>query len=107
MFPNVNPRQMKKMMQQMGMKTEELDAQEVVIKLQDRNIVIENPSVTLVEVQNQKTYQISGEEKVVQEIPSEDIKMVAEQANVNEEEAKKALEGNGGDLAEAILSLTS
>ncbi len=107
MFPKVNPRQMKKMMRQMGMKTEELDAQEVVIKLQDMNIVIENPSVTVVEVQNQKTYQIAGEEKVVQEIPSEDIKMVAEQANVSEEEAKKALEGSGGDLAEAILSLTS
>ncbi len=98
---------MKKMMQQMGMKTEELDAQEVVIKLQDRNIVIKNPSVTLVEVQNQKTYQIAGEENDVQEIPSEDIKMVAEQANVSDVEAKKALEGSGGDLAEAILSLTS
>lgn len=107
MFPKVNPRQMKKMMQQMGMKTEELDAQEVVIKLQDRNIVIKNPSVTLVEVQNQKTYQIAGEENDVQEIPSEDIKMVAEQANVSDVEAKKALEGSGGDLAEAILSLTS
>ncbi|MFQ5888035.1 MAG: nascent polypeptide-associated complex protein [Candidatus Hydrothermarchaeales archaeon] len=106
MFPKVNPRQMKKMMRQMGMKTEELDAQEVVIKLSDRNIVIENPSVTMVEIQNQKTYQVAGTERIAQEIPPEDIKMVAEQANVSEEEAKKALEENGGDLAEAIMSLT-
>ncbi|MFQ5975064.1 MAG: nascent polypeptide-associated complex protein [Candidatus Hydrothermarchaeales archaeon] len=107
MFPKVNPRQMKKMMRQMGMKTEELDAEEVVIKLSDRKIVIDNPSVTMVEVQNQKTYQVMGNERIVQEIPQEDIKMVAEQANVSEEEAKKALEESGGDLAEAILSLTS
>ncbi len=107
MLPNVNPRQMKKMMRQMGMKTEELDAEEVIIKLSDKKIVIDNPSVTLVEVQKQKTYQIMGNERVIQDIPPEDIKMVAEQANVSKEEAKKALEESGGDLAEAIMSLTS
>ncbi|MFQ6136748.1 MAG: nascent polypeptide-associated complex protein [Candidatus Hydrothermarchaeales archaeon] len=107
MFPKINPRQMKKMMRQMGMKMDELDAEEVVIKLPDREIVIKNPSVTVVEVQNQKTYQVMGEERVVQLIPDADVKMVAEQANVSEEEARKALEESGGDLAEAILSLTS
>ncbi len=107
MIPNMNPRQMKKMMKQMGMKTEELDAVEVIIKLSDGTIIIDNPSVTVVEVQNQKTYQIMGSERVVQDIPLEDIKMVAEQANVSEDAAKKALEENEGDLAEAIMSLSS
>lgn len=107
MMPRVNPKQMKKMMRQMGMKTEELDALEVVIKLPDRNIIIDKPSVTVVEVQNQKTYQIAGNERIEQEIPLEDIKMVAEQANVSEIEAKEALEKCAGDLAEAIMSLTS
>ena len=38
-------------------------------------------------------------------IPDEDIEMVANQANVSEDEAKAALEDTNGDLAEAILKL--
>ncbi|HDH28724.1 MAG TPA: nascent polypeptide-associated complex protein, partial [Euryarchaeota archaeon] len=40
MLPNVNPRQMKKMMRQMGMEMKELSAKEVVIRLEDTEIVI-------------------------------------------------------------------
>lgn len=105
MFPKVNPRQMKRMMKQMGMAMEELDAKEVIIKLEDGEIVIRNPSVSVVKVKNQKTYQIMGEEQVVQGIPEEDVEMVAEKAGVSLEEAKEALEKSNGDLAEAIMSL--
>ena len=38
-------------------------------------------------------------------IPDGDIKMVAAQASVSEEDAKKALEESGGDIAEAITRL--
>lgn len=105
MFPKVNPRQMKRMMKQMGMAMEELDAKEVIIKLEDGEIVIRNPSVSVVKVKNQKTYQIMGEEQVVQGIPEEDVEMVAEKAGVSLGEAKEALEKSNGDLAEAIMSL--
>jgi nascent polypeptide-associated complex subunit alpha len=105
MFPKINPRQMKKLMKQMGMEMEELEAKEVVIKLADSEIIIENPKVSVVTAMNQKTYQITGTEKVGQSIPAEDIKLVAAQANVSEEEARKALEEANGDLAQAILKL--
>ncbi len=108
MFPGkINPRQMKKMMKQLGMEMEELAAREVVIKLEDREIVIENPSVSVVKAMGQKTYQITGEEREVTSIPEEDVKLVAEQAGVSLEEAREALEKTGGDLAEAIVLLTS
>ena len=105
MFPKMNPRQMKRMMKQMGMAMEELDAKEVLIKLEDREIVIKNPTVSVVKVQNQKTYQVMGEEQEVQSVPEEDIKMVAEKAGVSLEDARDALERSKGDLAEAIMSL--
>lgn len=101
----MNPRQMKKMMRKMGMESEELDAEEVIIKLRDREIIIENPGVNVVTAMGQKTYQITGEEKANVTIPEEDVKLVAMQANVTEEEAKKALEDKDGDLAEAIVLL--
>lgn len=105
MFPNVNPKQMKKMMKQMGMSMDELDAIEVIIKMEGREIVIENPSVTVIKAQGQKNYQITGTEVERLSIPKEDIQMVMSQAGVSEEEAVKALKDTEGDLAEAIMKL--
>jgi nascent polypeptide-associated complex subunit alpha len=96
---------MKRMMRQLGMEMEELDAKEVIIRLEDREIIISNPKVSVVKAMNQRTYQVVGEEKEVQRIPEEDVTIVAEQAGVNEEEALRALRESGGDLAEAIMKL--
>lgn len=93
------------MMRQLGMEMEELEAEEVVIKLKDGRIVIQDPQVSVVKARNQKTYQITGEEVMKQEVPEEDVKLVAEQAGVSEEDASKALQKTGGDLAEAIMKL--
>jgi nascent polypeptide-associated complex subunit alpha len=112
MIPNMNPRQMKKMMRQMGMKMEELDAEGVIIKLMDgREIIIDNPGVSIVTAMGQRTYQIVGEERIVEseadalEVSEDDIKLVMEQTGAGEEEARRALEESGGDLAGAIMGL--
>jgi nascent polypeptide-associated complex subunit alpha len=103
-----------RMMQKMGMDTKSLDdVRDVTIRTSDRKIIIEEPSVMSIAMQGQNMYQITGgtirEEIITSEvkvtIPEEDVKMVAEQANVSMDDAKKALEGSGGDLAEAIVSL--
>ncbi|MBM3200404.1 nascent polypeptide-associated complex protein, partial [Candidatus Woesearchaeota archaeon] len=43
MFPNINPKQLEKAMRQMGVKQEEIDATEVVIKTHNKELVIRNP----------------------------------------------------------------
>ena len=58
----------------------------------------------------QETYQIEGKAREVEleyevEIPDEDVEMVANSANVSEDEARAALEECKGDLAEAIMKL--
>jgi len=106
----MNPRQMKKLMRQMGIKMEELDGvKEVIIRLENREIVIKEPAITVITAQGEKSYQIvpgSEEVRAVVSIPEEDIKLVMEQAGVDYEAAKKALEDAKGDLAEAILKLS-
>ena len=106
----MNPRQMKRLMRQMGIKMEELEGvEEVVIRLGDREIVLKEPTVTLMVVQGEKSYQIvpgSEEVREVLKIPEEDIQLVMEQAGVDRETALKALEETKGDIAEAILKLT-
>ncbi len=106
----MNPRQMKKLMRQLGIKMEELEGvKEVVLRLEGKEIVLKDPVVTVMVVQGEKTYQIvpgSEEVREVLEIPEEDVQLVMEQAGVDRETALKALKETKGDIAEAILKLT-
>ena len=114
MIPGMNKKQMKQMerqMKKMGMKMEELHgAQEVIIRFEDKELIIDNPSVSLMNVMGQETYQIEGKAREVEleyeiEIPDEDVEMVANCAGVSQEKAREALEECKGDLAEAIMKL--
>ena len=111
MFPGLggmDPRKMKSMMQQLGIKTEELNAKRAIFELEGKKLVVDSPQITVMTVQGQKTYTVVGEakeEKGSVEIPDSDIQMVAQQAKVSQEEAKKALDDTKGDIAEAISRL--
>jgi len=102
----LNPKQIEKAMKRMGVQTQEIEAEEVIIRTKDKEIVISNPQVAKVNMMGQDTFQISGEvsEHPKEKFSSEDIKMVMEQTNATEDEARKALEETG-DIAESILKL--
>lgn len=104
----MNPKQMKKMMKQMGIEMEEIDAEEVVIRTSDEELIFRNPTVSKISARGVETFQVVGEYEVTKRAPQineEDVKLVMEQANVDEETARKALEEAGGDLAEALMKL--
>ena len=110
MLPGMNPRKMQQMMKRMGIQQIDIPATEVIIKTEDKEIVITEPSVSKVNMMGQETFQISGQvnerEKTTEtEINEDDVKTVMEQANVDEEKAKEALEKANGDLAKAIMDL--
>ncbi len=108
MFPNVNPTQMKSLMKQMGVKQEDVSAERVIIENMEKRIVIEPAYVQKITMQGQESWQISGESREelrVQEITDSDIDLVVEKTGVGRGSAKKALEANRGDIAEAIVSL--
>jgi len=105
----INDRQLQRMMKQMGMKTQDIDAVEVIIKGKERDWNIKNPKVTIVEVQGQKVIQVIGEiqeiEKEKLPFTEEDIKLVMEQANATREEAIESLRATNGKPAEAIIEI--
>ncbi len=105
MIPNINPKQMEKMMKQLGVKQEKIDSYEVVIKTKDKNLVIKNPEVLKVNMMGQESLQITGNIEEETNITEDDVNTVAEQANVDRKTAKSALEKNNGDLAAAIVEL--
>jgi len=96
-------------MKQMGISQNEISAKRVVIeKEDDSKIIIENPSVTKIQMQGQESFQITGEireETAEVEISKEDIQTIIEKTGCSEKQARKALEKTG-DLAEAILELS-
>lgn len=108
MLPGIggmDPKQMGKLMQQMGIKSEEVSANRVVIERDGVNLIIEQPQITKISMKGESTYQIAGQIKEEAAISDEDVKMVVEQAKCSTEEAKKALEAANGDIAEAIVKL--
>jgi nascent polypeptide-associated complex subunit alpha len=125
----LNPRKMQQMMKQMGIDVEELDAEEVIIRTEDEELVFEAPQVTQMDAQGQQTYQIVGEPDsrprsdtgaagAVESgeesddggdggIPDADVEIVSQRAGVTESTARKALEKHDGDLAAAVSELES
>jgi nascent polypeptide-associated complex subunit alpha len=122
MHKRMNPREQKRMMQRMGMNMDTIaDVQQVIIRTSDKDIVIDEPEVAILQVQGQKMYQVIGGQ-VSEQAPSqrqnntaasqptfseEDVQLVADQTGKSLEKAKGALEECGGDLAKAILLLQS
>lgn len=107
----MNPKKMKQMMKQMGISVDEVsDVEQVIIRTPDKDIVFNDANVSIMNAQGVDTYQIVGTPEEVArevEIPEDDVRLVTEQTGVSEEKAKEALKNANGDLAEAIMQLSS
>ena len=101
---------MKQAMKKLGIQQEDIEATQVIIRMEDKDLVINNPQVVKVNMGGQETYQVVGEaqEQAVSaepEINEDDIQTVMDQTGVDEAKAKAAIEEHEGDLAAAIMSL--
>ncbi|AGB33020.1 NagC family transcriptional regulator [Natrinema mahii] len=117
----LNPRKMEQMMEQMGIDVEDIDAEEVIIRTDEYDLVFDDAEVTKMDARGQETYQVIGSPEEVEagsaggsadaggdagsSIPDEDVELVATRAGVSEDEAREALEDADGDLAAAVESL--
>src|SRR5437899_6954171 len=106
----INPREANRMMQRMGMQVKQVDdVSRVIIESCSKRIVIGAPEVAIVTVQGQTVYQVGGGtargEGLAGVSTQEDAKRAASQAGVSVDEAAKALQQSGGDLAQAIIVL--
>jgi len=106
----IDSRRARRMMRQLGMRMEEVpDVERVILQGREREIVVEGPVVTVIDLKGQKIFQVTGgriTERML-EIPEEDVQLVAQQAGVTPERARAALREAEGDLAKAILLLTT
>jgi nascent polypeptide-associated complex subunit alpha len=125
----LNPRKMQQMMEQMGIDIEEIDAEEVIIRTPEEDLVFDDAEVQLMNAQGQQTYQVVGEpesrarddggaapaveaggdedegDEGEGAIPQGDVDIVVQRTSVSEGEAREALVETDGDLAAAIERL--
>lgn len=94
-----------KMMEQMGMEMEELDADKVEIKVGGKTLVFDSPEISKINAQGQEIFQLQGSYREEEAGPEEeDVELVMEKTGCSQEDAVKALEEND-DVAGAVMSL--
>ena len=118
------------MMDQFGIDLTEIDAEEVVIKTADEELVFTDAEVQKMDAQGQATYQVigspesrprgeggsasdagddtsadTGGDAGGSAVEPQDVEIVAQRTGVTEEQAREALEATDGDLAAAVERL--
>ncbi len=107
----MNPRQMNQMMKKLGINVKEIpNVEKVIILTEKKEFVFTDAEVTVMDAQGQKTYQVTGNPSIAnreKKLPDEDINLIVEQTGVSKKQAEKVLKETDGDIAEAIMKLSS
>lgn len=106
-------REMRRMLDKMGLEMKDLgNVEEVVIKTDTKELYLIKPQVLEMKGKDSTIFQVvatSIEEKQ-RDVPTfkeEDIVLVMQQASTTREKAIQALTESKGDMAQAILTLTT
>ena len=106
-------RKNRRMLERMGLDMKQIpDVKEVIIRTSSKDLVIREANVSEINAKDMRVFQVMGSdvEEIEREKPKfteEDVLLVAQQAGVSKERASVALEESDGDLAQAILQLSS
>jgi nascent polypeptide-associated complex subunit alpha len=106
-------REMRRMLDKMGLEMKDVgNIEEVIIKTETKEIYLVKPQVVQMKGKDSTIFQvvatdIEEKEREVPSLKEEDIILVMQQANVAREKATQALIDAKGDMAQAILNLTT
>lgn len=106
-------REMRRMLDKMGLEMKDIGSiEEVIIKTETKELYLIKPQVIEMKGKDSTIYQVvaTNIEEKQRDTPvfkEEDIILVMQQANVSKERAIQALSESKGDMAQAILNLTT
>ena len=106
-------REMRRMLDKMGLDMKDLgNIEEVIIKTDTKELYLIKPQVIEMKGKDSTIFQVvaTNVEEKQRDIPvfkEEDIILVMQQATVSKEKAIQALIDSKGDMAQAILNLTT
>ncbi len=105
MFGKPDPKKIEQMMKKLNINVNQIEAEEVIIKQKNKNIIISNPEVMVTNMMGRDIYQISGEISESEQISEQDIQMVIEKTGKDRDTVIKKLEELNNDLVRAIMEL--
>ena len=106
-------REMRRMLDKMGLEMKDLGSiEEVIIKTDTKELYLIKPQVIEMKGKDSTIFQVvaTNIEEKQRDIPvfkEEDVILVMQQATVSKEKAIQALIDSKGDMAQAILNLTT
>ena len=106
-------REMRRMLDKMGLEMKDLgNIEEVIIKTDTKELYLIKPQVIEMKGKDSTIFQViaTNIEEKQRDIPvfkEEDVILVMQQATVSKEKAIQALIDSKGDMAQAILNLTT
>jgi len=100
-----DPKKVADMLKKMNINIREVKAEEVVIKCNDKNIIISKPEIMIADLMGKDVYQISGEVSESISINEKDIEFVMEKTGKDRDTVVKKLEELNNDLVKAIMEL--
>ena len=106
-------REMRRMLDKMGLEMKDLGSiEEVIIKTDTKELYLIKPQVIEMKGKDSTIFQVvaTNVEEKQRDIPvfkEEDVILVMQQATVSKEKAIQALLDSKGDMAQAILNLTT
>jgi nascent polypeptide-associated complex subunit alpha len=106
-------REMRRMLDKMGLEMKEMsEIEEVVIRTETKELYLIKPQVVEMKGKDSTIFQVVATdiEERQKEVPSfreEDVVLVMQQASVSKDRAIQALTDSKGDLAQAIINLTT
>ena len=104
---------MRRMLDKMGLEMKEMgEIEEVVIRTETKELYLIKPQVVEMKGKDSTIFQVVATdiEERQKEVPSfkeEDVVLVMQQASVSKDRAIQALTDSKGDLAQAIINLTT
>jgi len=105
MLGSPDPKKLEKMMKKFNMNVRHVPADRVVITSSEKDIVINDPEVMIVNMMGRDVYQISGNVSERTPVRDEDVQTVMEKTGKDRETVVRKLEELDNDLARAIMEL--
>lgn len=102
----------RRMMDKMGVDMKEVsNVQEVIIKTDKKEIIIQTPTVTEMDHQGNTTFMVNADSYSERELDvpvfsDDEINLICDETGVDKDAAASALAEADGDIAKAILALT-
>ena len=104
MFGN-DPKKIQQMMKKLNLNVRQIEADTVIIKAKDKEIIINKPEIMIADMMGKEVYQITGEVYEKTPVDESDISLVMGKTGKDRNTVVRKLEELDNDLAKTIREL--